>query len=65
MVAHGLGLTPLLQDILLTPNTNWGSTTKWWVDTITATTFTINLDLAPGISFGFSWKAAINRVINP
>lgn len=54
-----LVLAPSIQHIHVTPNTTWGSSTKWWVSNVTSTTFQINVDVAPGASFTFGWMINI------
>lgn len=59
VVSHGLDFTPTLQMIATWPLSTWGSTTKWWISTATATQFTINVDIAPGGSgMFFGWKVS-------
>lgn len=43
IVTHGLAVTPSANDILISPTNSMGSATKFWVNTINATTFTINV----------------------
>jgi len=57
-VTHGVEYTPLAQDIYVTPTTSWGSATKFWVSTITATTFVINCTPAPGATMTFAWQVS-------
>ncbi len=55
-VTHGLGITPSINDIHVTPTNNLGSATKFWVSGPGATTFTINVDANPGAGTAtFSW----------
>jgi len=59
VVSHGLSFTPSSQMIHAWPLTTWGATTKWWVSTVTATQFTINVDIAPGGGgMDFAWRAS-------
>lgn len=59
VINHGLGFTPTLQMITVVPLGNWLATTKWWISTVTATQFTINVDIAPGgAGLFFAWKIA-------
>jgi hypothetical protein len=56
VVTHGYGATPAAEDIHVTP-TLLSSSAKWWVSTIGATTFTINVDVVPGGGTAtFAWK---------
>jgi hypothetical protein len=57
VVTHGLSYTPTAADITVTPTNSMGSATKFWVDTIGATYFTINVDQVPGATTAiFSWS---------
>ena len=58
-VTHGLSYTPSINDIVITPQGNWGSCANWWVSSPTSTQFTINCSVAPGgsgLTFGWSIK---------
>ncbi len=59
VVTHGLALTPDIQDIVVTPIEAWGSMLQFWVDTPTATQFTINANQDPGQDVDFAWTANI------
>ena len=59
MVAHGLDETPVAGDIQVTPIEAWGVAVSFWVDTVTATEFTINVDADPEQDVDFSWNAKI------
>jgi hypothetical protein len=61
VVAHGLSVTPAAKDIVVSPTNNMGSATKFWVNTIGATNFTINVDVSPGASSTatFAWQAKV------
>jgi hypothetical protein len=57
-VNHGLSVTPVAQDITLTPTNNLGNASHFWVSTITSTQFTINVDSDPGATTAtFGWRA--------
>jgi len=56
VVAHGCSATPT--NITVTPG-SIGNATKWWVDTIGGTTFTIHVDQDPGTDITFYWKAEV------
>lgn len=61
VVTHGLGVTPTLDDIRVTmgesPTNDPGNV---WVDTITATQFTINCRNDPGVSnLDLGWQAIV------
>lgn len=63
VVSHGLASNtntapPTAKDIIVTPTNDLGSATKFWVSAVTATTFTISVDTAPGGSGAtFAWQA--------
>jgi hypothetical protein len=59
VVTHGLGVTPGLKDITVTPSESWGAFTKFWKHTPTSTQFTIEVDQDPGQDVDFSWTAAV------
>jgi hypothetical protein len=61
VVAHGLSVTPAAKDIVVSPTNSMGSATKFWVNTIGATNFTINVDVSPGASSTatFAWQAKV------
>lgn len=63
-VLHNLDYTPLAQDIHLHPIETLGAATHWWVDTITATHFTINLDVNPGQDVDFAYTVERSVDIN-
>ena len=58
VITHGLNITPALADIHITLGENPTNTPgAVWVDTIGATTFTVNCENDPGASnLDFSWK---------
>jgi len=56
VVTHGLAVTPLAEDISVHPIEAWGAATTFWVDTITSTQFTINVDQDPTQDVDFAWK---------
>lgn len=60
-VTHGLGLTPVLQDISVTPYSGWSTATSWWISNVTATTFLINCAPAPAVAVSFVWEASVYR----
>jgi parallel beta-helix repeat protein len=59
VVTHGLGITPILEQISVTPQTAFGSAAKFWVSTPTSTQFTINVDANPAQTVTFGWKADV------
>ena len=55
-VTHGLSITPLASHILVTPTNSMGNATKYYVDTITSTQFTIHVNADPGATTAtFAW----------
>lgn len=57
VITHGLGYTPRAQDIRVIPTATWGNAKVWYVDTITDTQFTVNVDVAPGgAGAAFTWE---------
>jgi len=58
-VTHGLDKTPAAGDIMITPAESIGNANSFWVDTYTATQFTINVDAAPGADTDFIWVANV------
>lgn len=59
VVNHGLAVTPVAGDIIVVPMETWGNMTKFWIDTYSATQFTIHADIAPGADTDFAWKAIV------
>jgi len=57
-VTHGLIGTPVT--VQITPTASLGSAAKFWVSSIGSSTFTINVDVAPGSSVSFNWVARMN-----
>lgn len=55
VVSHNMGPTPT--EVIVTPTSNWGNMTKFWVDTFTSSQFTINIDQDPGEDVTFNWHA--------
>ena len=60
-VTHLLAHIPEYGDIVVTPRSNIGNATKWWVDSYTTTQFTIHVDAAPGSDIIFGWRARLSR----
>lgn len=56
-VTHGLAWAPAASDVSITPTAANANVARWWISGITATQFTINLDVAPTTSAVFSWSA--------
>lgn len=61
VVSHGLARTPLLHDIEIQLQASPGSAAKWWISNATATAFTINSDVPPGINVAVGWSASVVR----
>lgn len=60
-VNHGIGRTPVLSDLSVTPTNNLGNATKFWISGVTSTQFTIDVDVNPGATTAaFVWKATIS-----
>lgn len=60
VVTHGLSATPALKDIMVTPTNSLGLAAKYWISNVTATQFTINVNVDPGATTAtFVWKAGI------
>lgn len=57
-VTHGIYSTPGI--VQVTPTASLGTAAKFWVSSIGGTTFTINVDAAPGASVTFNWVARMN-----
>ncbi len=58
-VNHGLAVTPVAGDIVVTPIEAWGAMTQFYIDTYTSTQFTIHADQDPGQDVDFAWKAVV------
>lgn len=56
VVTHGLGFTPAAGDVMVTPIEAWGAMLQFYIDTYTATQFTIHADQDPGQDVDFAWK---------
>lgn len=57
VVTHGLGFTPEDGDIIICPIESLGAAVRFWVDTLTATQFTINVNADPTADVDFAWQA--------
>ena len=55
-VTHGLSVTPNAADIIIMPITTWGAAGLFWVDTITASDFKINVNINPLATVTFGWR---------
>jgi hypothetical protein len=56
VVAHGLDITPVAGDIMVTPLADIAPATRWWIDTYSDTSFTLHLDQAPAASALFAFN---------
>lgn len=59
VVTHGLAVTPSAGDIMVTSMESLGNASFFWIDTYTATQFTIHTNVAPGADTDFAWKAIV------
>lgn len=62
VVTHGLSQSPAVsgRDISVTPTNSLGNAAKFWISTVGATTFTINVNVDPGAATAtFVWNAQI------
>lgn len=59
VVNHGLDVTPAAGDIMVTPMESLGAASMFWIDTYTATQFTIHVDVNPTQDVDFAWKAVV------
>lgn len=58
-VTHGLGVTPAVGDIMITPVADISPAVRWWISGLTSSQFTINLDQAPTNPAAFAWRAIV------
>ena len=58
-VPHGLAVTPVAGDIVVTPIEAWGNMTTYYIGNYGATNFTIYSPIAPGQDVDFAWKAIV------
>lgn len=59
-VNHGLSVTPTAGQISIYPTNNLGNAAKFWVDTITSTQFTVNVNADPGAGTAtFAWNIQV------
>lgn len=61
-VTHGLKVTPPLAAISVTPKSGLGLAKSFWISNVTATTFVINVDAAPGVNIGFCWNISLSTI---
>lgn len=56
VVAHTLAMQPLISNISVTPTNSLGDAAKFWLSNVTATNFTINTNVDPGVGTAtFVW----------
>ena len=58
-VTHRLSSVPGIGDIQVTPGSSLGNASSWHVTNVTADTFDIALDTAPGKTVTFGWQAEL------
>lgn len=64
VVLHALLRTPQLDEISLTPQSSLGTATRYWVSNCTTTSFTVNVDAAPGAQGAvFGWRAELTEAV--
>ena len=61
-VTHGLVITPNINAIRVTPRDEMGTATKFYVSNVTATTFDINVNVAPGATITLAWAIDMSRI---
>ena len=61
-VTHGLGVTPQLASINVTPRSGLGSASQFYISDVTSTTFKINVNTNPGTDISFCWNIALSTI---
>jgi hypothetical protein len=59
VVAHGLARTPPASAIVVTPREDPGTSVRYWVSNVTATSFQLNVEPPLSSGMDFSWMAQI------
>ena len=59
VVTHGLAVTPVVGDIMVTAIETLASASFFWVSTLTSTQFTLNVNTDPTQDVDFAWKATV------
>ena len=59
VITHSISATPSASQISITPLDYMGSSTKWFITEIGATTFKLNVDQVPGSDINFEWRVII------
>lgn len=62
-VTHGLNLTPPISAISVTPNSDPGAATKFWVTDVTSTTFKININAVSASNADFAWNIVLSTLL--
>jgi hypothetical protein len=62
-VNHGLASAPSVTGLSVTPVSGWTTVSQFWVDSasITATQFTIRVNVAPSSAMYFAWQASTEK----
>jgi len=59
-VNHGIAVPPSADDIQVTATNNLGNASEFWISDVGASSFRINVNVAPGVSTAtFVWKAEV------
>jgi hypothetical protein len=61
VVNHGLDVTPVNTQISVTPRASLSGGGSWWISSVTATQFTINVQTAPSAAIFFSWQVDASK----
>lgn len=59
VVPHGLAVTPLLEQISITPQGTLSAASSYWVSNPTSTSFTINVNVNPTVNVTFGWRVGV------
>jgi hypothetical protein len=62
-INHGLATIPPVTGLSVTPVSGWTTVSSYWIDSasITATTFTIRVNVAPSSAMFFAWQATTEK----
>lgn len=58
-VTHGLDVTPVAGDIMVTPMESLGNASFFWINGYSASEFTIHTNATPGADTDFAWQAIV------
>lgn len=61
-VSHSLSTTPPISAISVTPNSDPGTATKFWVSNVGASTFQININAVSGSNADFAWNIILTTL---